>query len=131
MPRGLMAMGCNSQGLQRRGLHSSLASAWCWHSGQVPFRLQHRGWVVLNSTSSVGPPIGPSLDSKLQTRPPPAALGSSTPPRLLRPRHSWLPTHACPVRGCSYTTCATSAELTHGATPVIVVGWPALQEVWQ
>lgn len=76
-----MAMGCNSQGCSDVRLHPSLASAWSWHSGQVPpFRLQHRGWVVLSSTSSVGPPIGPlTLDSKLQTRPPPAALGSQHP----------------------------------------------------
>lgn len=44
MPGGLMAMGCNGQGCSNPRVHSSLASAWAWHGGQVPpFPLQHRG----------------------------------------------------------------------------------------
>lgn len=55
-----MAVGCNGQGCSNPRVHSSLASAWSWHGGQVPlFPLQHRGEVGLSGMSSVGPAMGP------------------------------------------------------------------------
>ena len=138
MPGGLTAVGCNGQGCSDPRLHSSLASAWSWHGGQVPpSPLQHRGWVVLSGRSSVGPPMGPPrFGQRALSLAPSCSPGLTAPPLAssglaLTAPHCHLP-RGCPVRGCPYTTCANlSTADTVGHTSHRCGLTRALQEVWQ